>query len=171
MTNEPVQTEVTSFSETNSAESSIVSEEGDIITIVTTDRVSASVLHADSDASSISVDQEEQIVTPLCSPSKSIVTLQNINGVDTTSSVQARTDGNKKSVRFQDLTDDHTNLNKPLHSSSTAVAPDTVFIQYLCLCTYVYMFYVCLHIHTYILYIHIHVSIVCVLTCVLCMCI
>jgi len=163
LTSEPVQNEAISFSETNSAESSIVSEEGDIITIVTTDIVSASVLHADSDASSICVDQEEQTVTSLYSPSKSIVTLQDIDDVDTVNIVQARTDGNKKSVRFQDSTQDYdVNLGKVLQSSSTAVAPDTVpvyvyvyFISVLYVCMYVHMYvhmYMCTYMRTYIPY-------------------
>ena len=128
---EPLQTEVTSFSETNSVDSSVISEDGNIITIVTADRVTASVLHADTDTSSISVDQEEQIVTPLCSPSNSadnIITVENIIGMDNIDIPQARTaDGsNKKSVRFQDSLNNHN--VKPLHSNSTTIAPDKVYV-------------------------------------------
>lgn len=131
--NEPLHTEVTSFSETNSVDTSVISEDGDIITIVTADRVTASVLHADTDTSSISVDQEEDIVTPLCSPTNSkqladnVVTVENIIGMDNIDIPQARTgDGsNKKSVRFQDSLYDH-NTKQVLHSNSTAMAPDKV---------------------------------------------
>ena len=133
--NKPLHTEVTSFSETNSVDTSLLSEDGDIITIVTADRVTASVLHGDTDTSSISVDQEEEdIVTPLCSPTNSrqpaddnIVTVENVIGVDNIDIPQARTGdgGNKKSVRFQDSLHDH-NVNPVLQSNSTAVAPDKV---------------------------------------------
>ena len=135
---EPLQTEVTdSFSETNSVDSSVISEDGDIITIVTADRVTASVLHADTDTSSISVDQEDDI-TPLCSPpsrsdnskqtADNIVTVESVTGVDSASVTQARTtDGNnKKSVRFQDTLHDYD--AKPLHSNFTTTAPDKVIM-------------------------------------------
>lgn len=138
----PVQTEVASFSETDSVESSTVSEvDEDIITIVTADRVSASMLHTDSDASNDSVDQEEHIVTPLCSPSnnpmqavKDFATLHNMTGIDNVP--RAKVDSNKKSVRFQDSIRDHD--VKPLQSNSTTVAPDKVFIHcimYVSVCT------------------------------------
>ena len=132
--NGPLHTEVTSFSETNSVDTSLLSEDGDIITIVTADRVTASVLHGDTDTSSISVDQEEDIVTPLCSPTNSrqpaddnIVTVENVIGVDNIDIPQARTGdgGNKKSVRFQDSLHDH-NVKPVLHLNSTAMASDKV---------------------------------------------
>lgn len=145
---EPLQTEVNSFSESNSVDSSVSSEQGDIITIVTADQVTASVLHADIDTSSISVDQEQHIVTPLCSPSrknnnsrqtanKNIVTVEEIVGVDSAGTPLAKTDGsNRKSVRFQDSSQDHD--IKPLQSTSISVALDKVFI------------------HMYIMHIHIY---------------
>lgn len=136
LTSESPQTEATSFSETNSVDSSIISEDGDIITIVTADRVTASVLHADSDASSISVDQEH-IESPLCSPSlnndnvkqtvnSNVITLHDTNGMDSASIPQARTDGsNKKSVRFQDPSHNH---QSQWSNYTTTVAPDKVHI-------------------------------------------
>ena len=142
--NEPLHTEVISFSETNSVDTSLLSENGDIITIVTADRVTASVLHADTDTSSISVDQEEDIVTPLCSPPNSkqpadnIVTVENIIAADNIDIPQARTgDGNsKKSVRFQDSLLDHSAKPIVLHSNSTAISPDKVPLYCRCTCTY-----------------------------------
>ena len=130
-TNEPLQTEANSFSETNSVDSSVSSDDEDIITIVTTDRVTASVLHADTDTSSISVDQEQHIVTPLCSPSGESntkqtdnVTVEDVAGMDMTSVPQVRSDfNNKKSVRFQDAS--HDNEAQP---NSITAAVDKVFI-------------------------------------------
>ena len=138
--NKPFQTQTTSFSETNSVDSSLISEDEDIITIVTNDRVTASVLHADTDISSISADHEEQIVTPLCSPSRSdnskqtvdhnIVTARN----STSAQPEVRTaDGsNKKSVRFQDSSCDHN--VKLLCSNSAGIAPDKVCIYVMFMC-------------------------------------
>ena len=133
----PLQTEVTSFSETSSVDSSLISEDEDIITIVMNDRVTASVLHADTDTSSISADHEEQIVTPLCSPSRSdnsvdhnIVTARN----STSARPEVRTaDGsNKKSVRFQDPSYNY-DVKLPC-SNSTAMPPDKVCNYWSCLC-------------------------------------
>ena len=124
-------------------DSSISSDEEDIITIVTDDRVTASVLHADSD---VSVDQDEHIVTPLCSPSRknytkqtadNIVTVEDIASVvDSTGISQARTDGsNKKLVRFQDSSHDHD--AKPMQSNSTSVALNKVSIYSLLVFMYI----------------------------------
>lgn len=147
-TSQSLQAKVTSFSETNSVDCSVISEDGDIITIVTADRVTASVLHADTDASSISIDQEENVVTPLCSPSREndnskqttdmdIVTVENTIGGDSDGTPQTRTgSNNKKSVRFQDASNDV----KPLQSNSIVVALDKVCCLFtsVFVCTYVH---------------------------------
>jgi len=89
------ETTLTSLSETSSIESSVVSNnEEDIITIVTNDRVSASVLHANSDISSVN----EDVVSPLHSPSGTSETKPALSNSEHTTN-----DGGKKSVRFQDL--------------------------------------------------------------------
>ena len=145
-TNETLQTEVTSFSETYSVDSLASSEDEDIITIVTADRVSASVLHADSNTSSISGNLEQDI-TPLCSPSRESntkqtdnVTVKDVASMDMTSVPQVRSDvNNKKLMRFQDASHDHE-----AQRNSITAAVDKVFIQdlfmYLCilymLCVY-----------------------------------
>ncbi|XP_065891295.1 centromere protein J-like isoform X2 [Dysidea avara] len=92
----------TSLSETSSMELSVVSnDDEDIITIVTNDRVSASVLHADSDISSVDEDRDK-IVSPLHSPSRSGETKpalkSHISHTEHTTNNES-----KKSVRFQDL--------------------------------------------------------------------
>ena len=129
----------------------VSSDEEDIITVVTDDRVTASVLHADSD---VSVDQDEHIVTPLCSPSKknnskqpadkNIVTVEDVASVVSSTGVsQARSDGsNKKLVRFQDSSHDHD--AKPLQSNSTSVALNKVSIYSVLVFMYVYTTHICI---------------------------
>jgi len=85
----------------SSLESSIVSnDDEDIITIVTDDRVSASVLHADSDTSSICVD-DDKIISPLLYPRTGEAKPSLKNHMSHNQDVECS--ANKKSVRFQDL--------------------------------------------------------------------
>ena len=90
----------------DSIEPSVVSndDDEDIITIMTNDRVSASVLHADSDTLNVDEDKDK-VVSPLHSPSRTGETKPALKShiSQIKSSEQTTNDGSKKSVRFQDL--------------------------------------------------------------------
>ena len=91
----------------DSIEPSVVNnddDDEDIITIMTNDRVSASVLHADSDTLNVDEDKDK-VVSPLHSPSRTGETKSVLKShfLRIKNSEQTTNDGSKKSVRFQDF--------------------------------------------------------------------